>query len=124
MIGINRDLDDKFKNNVKYVLECVGCEANYLYLQHKDIEFEQYTNGLLVTVGFINDDISMPVNISMGISNYKSMRILQWEAVSNYVDYNLINNWIKYHYPNTPKTDVNNFHHIIHSQSKLEIAQS
>lgn len=119
MIGINKDLDIKYKDGVEYVLECVGNESLYLELMSSKDLLKQNVNLTLIRVGFINNNSNMPVCISCGVSSYNGMKYFQWEATSRFIDYNIINEWLDECFPNIPKTDVSNFHNLINKANKM-----
>ena len=113
------DINSNYKDGVGYVLECVGNERLYLDLMSNNNLLKQNVNLTLIMVGFINNDSNMPVCISCGVSSYNGMKYFQWEAISRFVDYNIIDEWLEERFPNIPKTDVSNFHHLIHKANKI-----
>ena len=115
------DIDSNYRDGVEYVLECVGNESLYLYTQHDKSLLRQNANLTLIMVGFINNDSNMPVCISCGVSSYNGMKYFQWEATSRFIDYSIIDEWLEERFPNIPKTDVSNFHHLIHKANKIAL---
>lgn len=113
---INKYLENEFKEGINFILEATDCESFLLW--EKDNDLKRYTQGIAVNIGNINDDYKMPVWVCIGISNYKGFKYLEYEITSRFVDHNLVDEWLKYHFKDIPKTNANNIHILKHAGDK------
>ena len=98
---------------VKNIVEMTDTESFMLWKEYQDDNiYETEGSGSDLHVGFINDDESMPIWISLQFGKYKGAEFLKWEATSRFVDYNVIYAWFKEHLPEASHTNAMNIHNV------------
>lgn len=113
---INTYLEKEFKEGVQFILEATKCESFFLWKEDNDMT--SYTSGIGVHIGNIDDNPKMPVWVCIGVSNYRGFKYLEYEVTSRYIDYNMVDEWLKYHFKNIPQTNANNSHILKHAADK------
>lgn len=98
---------------VNNIVEMTDTESFMLWCKYEnDLEYTTDRSGCGINVGFVNDDQSMPVFISVQFATYKGKQLLRWEATSRFVDYTLIREWFDLHFPTAYHTNCMNIHNI------------
>lgn len=118
---INERLDKKFSLGIKYILETTRCECLHNYSLNKE-HLKSDNSGLLIHVGNINGDESLGVRISIWIEEFKGLKYLCYEPSSLVVDHRLICAWLDFHFKGVKRTDMMNYHHIIHEANKERLS--
>lgn len=106
-----QEYEERFNNTI-YAVEATDFEAHRLWNQwSKEFEWDEGSDGLLITVGKLNDS---PVCFSASWVEINRVLVLMYHATSNVVDHSMIEKWITENTPNLKgRTDAQNFHNII-----------
>lgn len=79
------------------------------------------SSGFGICVGYIKDDKNFPVMLSFSFAKINHITVCFYEATSRYVDYTMIEDYIREHFPRkydndtrSAMTDANNFHNCLH----------
>jgi hypothetical protein len=121
MIEAGMDRNEAKLFSTIFFVEATHTEQFYLWKEyHEGHQWVQDSEGFYKTIGFIKDDTSMPVTVSFSFIEIHGKRVCFYEATSIYVDHNMVQEYIKSHYPvkwdnnmRTAMTDAMNFHHAI-----------
>lgn len=101
-------LTDPRSQWIKYIVEATDCEMLYLWNRY---QFKQDGSGWMVHVGDI--DGGRPVNMAVFFIHFGDRCILIWDAVSQVVDFKLIDEFFEAHFPGVGRTNAMNFHNAI-----------
>lgn len=106
-----------------YFVEATSNEQHLIWKEyvdgHDSVRYKQHM-GMWKTIGYIRDDISMPVSVSFALTSFDDRLVVFYEATSRYVDHTMIEEWIKENYPvkthddRVAITDASNFHNVWH----------
>lgn len=97
----------------KNIVEMTSTESFYIWKEFQDDKiYKTHNIGCGMNVGFVNDDQNMPIFISIITGEYKGVKFLAWEATSRFVDYEVIEAYLKLHFPDASHTDAMNIHNV------------
>ena len=112
--------EDKLKDCVFFV-EANSYEQFALWKENhskKRLKWEEDNSGFSIIVGNIGK--GKPVNVAFNFAKIRGKRICFYEAISRYVDHDMVEKWIEKNYPvkwdngnRRAMTDAMNFHHAI-----------
>jgi hypothetical protein len=117
---------DDYLTSCVYAVEATSCESLQIWDDFSNPE-SQYcdvrprmdwneVHGWLETIGRLDN---RPICISIRIVELNGHRVAFWEATSQLVDYEMIEQWFEKKYPYLKRTDAMNVHNAIHYIDKL-----
>lgn len=117
--------EDKLKSSIFFV-EATPYERQSLWERYyKSVDWKQDLVGVMRLIGYINKNKKQEIWVSFDFAELNKKRICFYYASSNFVDHNLITNYIKKEYPvmydnNTrhAMTNADNFHVVLHEVKK------
>ena len=119
-VRIPEEEKDTRLKDVVFFVEANSYEQLQLWSEyHEEVKWEQDLSGVFHTVGYI-EGYERPVNVTFSFSKLNGKMICFYDAVSRYVDYDMIEYFIKSNYPvrwdkqtRWAMTDAMNFHHCV-----------
>lgn len=119
-----------YLKSVVYLVECDNDNRRQLYVSsskhcsissgyrfpENKIDWVESRSGYQVTIGRIGPH---NVNLSITIDKINGYDVLFYEPVSTWVSWDLIDEWLKFYFPDIQKTNAGNFFNVVHHTSRL-----
>ena len=120
----NNKQENKLKESVFFV-EATSNEIHNLWREYKNV-WSQDAEGFSQIIGYIDKKKTMCVNVCFTFNFIKEKRVCFYQAISRYVDHNMVENFIKKNYPvkydngsRVAMTNADNFHHVINAIDEI-----
>lgn len=106
-------IDDKLKSSV-YFIETTSYEKQKVWeLYHEKTNWESDGEGVYRQIGWIgNPKKERIVSVHFGFAKIYGKRICFYEAATRFVDWAMIEKYIKTNYRNIPLGSASNFHNV------------
>lgn len=105
------------KDYYSYVLEASSFERLELYKKYGATSVDN--TGVLTHVGNIGGMVEYPVWIQVSIDHYNNYKYISIEATGTYADWNMISEWVAFHFSGSTIIDYSNFKQIINSSKGI-----
>lgn len=117
MSEVNKQLDDEFIDDVAFVIEANRNEAQWLWEKYNDIGYSTENSGVMKHLG---DFGGMPVWLSLFVGHLNGVKFVLYEPTSLVVDYQMVRDFLDYHYQEIKKIDCACFGQVINKAYEKE----